>query len=188
MWRRGVRLLDQQLWLFGCDIRRPERNALLEYGFDRVRPPRGADSSSCYSLRGEGFAVQLRGFALCYGEASLGGLCIRRYGFEPLIRDDPEPPEPLWSPDAACALYRPPLGDFETERARALAAGACSWVAAYERWALRSLGLAHRSDSLAAWRMPVCPADGIAAAWESLARELEAGMGGVSTRFNQATH
>ncbi|MCS6839908.1 MAG: hypothetical protein NZ701_03935 [Roseiflexus sp.] len=46
--QRGAELLHLQCWLWGCDIRRPEGNLLLEYGFSRQRPPAGATGSSAY--------------------------------------------------------------------------------------------------------------------------------------------
>jgi hypothetical protein len=48
---RGRTLLHQQCWLWGQDIRRAEGNLLLEYGFERKRPPEGANACSQYSLQ-----------------------------------------------------------------------------------------------------------------------------------------
>lgn len=61
-------LLDQQLWCFGCDIRRTAGNLLLEYGFERKRPPISQKGSSCYSLNWQGKQILLWGFGIfCNG-------------------------------------------------------------------------------------------------------------------------
>ena len=43
-----VDLFSQQIWCWGCDIRRPEGNWLVELGFERMAPP--ANRESCSSV------------------------------------------------------------------------------------------------------------------------------------------
>src|SRR5689334_2275112 len=85
--KRGAALFHQQMWCWGCDIRRPEGNLLLMYGFERERPPEGVHGSSSYFLhtpteRG----IRLWGFGLFFTQQGQGSLFLQRYGFAPRWR------------------------------------------------------------------------------------------------------
>lgn len=73
--RLARELLDQQLWCWGCDIRRPEGNLLLEYGFRAHQPSAEGHSSTCYELsRDVVRTVLLWAFGASYLDAAEAGL------------------------------------------------------------------------------------------------------------------
>lgn len=170
--KHGAALLDQQMWLFGCDIRRPEGNALLEYGFRRIRPPQTESASSRYELHlNEGKTVLLWAFGIYYAEAeSSDGLFLRRYEFSPRLMDSPGP---AWKPEDLPPL-RLPASEAENCRMRALLQNVLRWLADYERWALERLGVPYRAACLAAWpkRVTLTPEE-TPQAWRTLAQACE---------------
>jgi hypothetical protein len=171
--RRGEALLHQQCWLWGCDIRRPEGNALLAYGFKRQRPPADARGSSAYLLAcASDSVVVLWGFGLFYGDPT-DGVFLGRYGFAPAparLRDLARLP---WSPAQiapAAAPARPEAhGDLQTQLVAAL-----RWIAGYESWVLATLGAAYRQHCLAEWPAGPfrIPAERMADEWQILATTL----------------
>ena len=76
--KRGAALLEQQMWCWGQDIRCPEENLLLRYGFTRVRSPEGISGSSASMLpQDDDHTMTLWGFGLFYAQRSIGGIFIR---------------------------------------------------------------------------------------------------------------
>ena len=82
--RFAEQLLGQQLWCWGQDIKSPQGNLLIEFGFQRHRL-RAADSqgSTCYRFDDDQRHIALWGFGLFYGERQLGGLYVGRFDFRP---------------------------------------------------------------------------------------------------------
>lgn len=169
--KRGAALLDQQMWLFGCDIRRAQGNALLEYGFQRIRPPEAERSSSRYELRrSDGRFIFLWAFGIYFSEAESPGLFLRRYEFSPRLMDAPGP---AWKPEDL-PPPRLPVSQAENDQVRALLQNALRWLADYERWALKRLGIPYRAACLAAWpkRVTSSPEE-TPQAWRELAQACE---------------
>lgn len=169
--KRGVALFDQQMWLFGCDIRRTEGNALLEYGFQRIRPPQAERASSRYELSlPDGGRIFLWAFGLYFSETTLEGLFLRRYEFAPRLIDVPGP---AWKPEDL-PPPRLPRGENEIHQALKLLIEALRWLADYERWALERLGIPYRAACLAAWpkRVTSSPEE-TPQAWRELAQACE---------------
>ncbi|MCS6801805.1 MAG: hypothetical protein RMM58_01560 [Chloroflexota bacterium] len=130
-------LVDQQFWCWGQDIRRPEGNLLLAFGFERTRPPAGVLGSSCYRLAGAGREVVLWGWGLLLvGPA--GGVFLPRHGFAPRPALAPLA-APCWSPEGL-----PPLGDAPVPGTGRWFQAAADWIADYEAWVLATVGLAYR--------------------------------------------
>lgn len=169
--KQGTILLDQQMWCFGCDIRRKSGNALLEYGFERERPPDDVKGSSQYYLRLESGAwLVLWAFGLYFGTAPRGGLLLRRYEFSPRLLPDPGQ---AWKSED---LLRPhlPQCESECEQVCALLPSALCWLADYEEWALAHLGVEYRVNCLAAWpKRAVTNPDETPQAWRELAQACE---------------
>lgn len=118
--RYGRVLFNQQLWLWGQDIRRPEGNALLTYGFERIRPPEGLRAGNTYRLvQTDGTRIFLWGFGLVYHRAECGGVFMPRFAFTPHVSPGMEAPENVWSP-AQLGNCRPPQNALQWERARQL--------------------------------------------------------------------
>ena len=80
--KRGKVLLNQQCWLWGQDVRRPEGNLLLERGFERLRPPEEAGGATQYTLfLTNDLRVRLWGFGMYFG--GVQGVYVNRYEFVP---------------------------------------------------------------------------------------------------------
>lgn len=85
-------MFNLQMWCFGCDIRRPEGNLPLSYGFSRHKPPGHTNGSSHY-IRELGTLTKLHllGFAIAIEDAG-SGLLLKRYQRIPrLFRRQPLP-------------------------------------------------------------------------------------------------
>ncbi len=166
-------LFHQQLWCWGRDILHPSGNALLRYGFTRQRPPADGRGSSEYGLQlCPQRRVTLWGFGLLYGDASAGGLFLKRYGFAPRLLELAETPAHIWQTEQLPAL-RAPRSLQDRRCAHLLLKDALRWVADYEKWARQELGLAYRQRCLQDWQKAVAGADEIAGAWENLAQLIE---------------
>ena len=160
--RLGTNLLDQQLWLFGCDIRRDEGNLLLDYGFTRTRASEGVKASSQYQKDN----VFLWGFGIHYAIGAGEGLFLQRYQFRPMLAATPDAD---WHAQAGsrmletsddCQLIRQHLPDL------------LRWMATYEAWILDAVGSSYRQRCLAAWpKRCVTDADEIPVAWQNLAAQ-----------------
>jgi hypothetical protein len=156
-------LLDQQLWFLGHDIRHPEGNALVRFGFDRVRPS-SSGGTTCYRLAAENApseALVVWGFALYRGsiaprsteatrsprgETPAGVLLFRHAASARLVW--PAMRLPLHKPSELPRLEMPrtpveqgQLRDGMIALARALHA--------YERWTVEALGPSHRRRVMA---------------------------------------
>jgi len=174
--RRAETLLDQQFWCWGQDIRHPGGNLLLDYGFDRRRPPAGQRGSSAYTLSpAPGRTLVLWGFGLSYADAGVGALFLPRYGFAPRVGDAAGAPSTAWALEHLPPLHVP-TGRGERERAARVLTALTGWVAAYEEWVAATHGLPYRAHCLVARdercpgarrakRVPVAEA----AAWRDLA-------------------
>lgn len=168
----GVDLLNQQMWLFGCDVRRKQGNLLLDYGFERTRPPEGVKGSSRYARQmPNGDFLVLWGFGL-YLESTCGqGLFLKRYEFSPrlMVR-----PEQAWNL-VGLPQSKPPKCMQECGASRILMQKACQWLAEYETWALKTAGLAYRKINLDGWSLKtVRQPQEIAGAWNELAQGCSA--------------
>ncbi len=164
----GVDLLNQQMWLFGCDVRRKESNLLLDYGFERTRPSEDVKGSSRYALQlPSGDFLVLWGFGL-YLESTCGqGLFLKRYEFSPrlMVR-----PEQAWNL-VGLPQSKPPKCIQECEASRVLMQKACQWLAEYEAWVLETAGLAYRKINLDGWSLKtVRQPQEIAGTWNDLAQ------------------
>jgi hypothetical protein len=167
----GRALLDQQLWCWGRDITRPGGNLLLEYGFERFRPPEDWSGSSRYTYSpAPGEWVTLWGFGVLYGEDALGGLYLRRRSFSPQLLPEARPEQPVWSPGQLTGLRSPTAG--ECTAANRLLHCFCVWNARYESWVQRAAA-GHRRECVAAWSKAVLPAGEMAGGWRELAEFFE---------------
>jgi hypothetical protein len=166
---QGTRLLTQQCWYWGCDVRRPEGNLLLEHGFARTRPPAGAEGSTMYTCAPTpGAQVILWSFGVFYGREGAGGLFLNRFRFEPLLTDRAMLPPAIWQMEQLPALGR--AADADRTRLAALLGDLLRWVIVYERRVIDTQGLIYREACLAQWsrqRLGL-PAAALVPAWEEL--------------------
>lgn len=169
--RLGRDLLEQQMWCFGCDIRRVEGNLLLEYGFTRHRPPEGKQGHSCYIFRPEADCqIGLWGSGLFYGDAQLGGLFLKRYDFQPKLTALPHL-SPSGIAEAKPPAAHKPQTPAEADCAANLASAALRWLSQYEAWVQANVGVSYRQDCIANWPKPkpTVATEAIATTWQSLA-------------------
>jgi hypothetical protein len=168
--RVGSLLLHQQCWCWGCDIRRPEGNLLLQYGFVRLRPPRPDSGSSRYTLRiGDRTKLHLWGFGAAWQEGE-DATFVARYEFQPVMLRKECLAGDIWVRDQLFFHSPEPRRQWKS-----LAHAACfsRFNAGYERWVLRTAGLAYRREVLAQWDHFSVSAEEFAAAWECLADLLD---------------
>jgi hypothetical protein len=171
---RGTRLLTQQCWYWGCDVRRPEGNLLLALGFERTRSPEGVEGSTMYMLEpAPGAQVILWSFGVFLGREGAGGLFLNRFRFEPLLMGHSTLPPEIWQIDQLPALGR--ADDADRARLATLLGDLLHWVIAYEHTVLAVQGLAYREACLAQWSRQKLglPADALVPAWQNLAEEID---------------
>ncbi len=169
--RRAVALFEQQLWCWGRDVARPQGNVFLALGMCRYPPPDPACECTAYTARvaGDG-VVWLWGFGLLYWRPDVGGVFVRRFGFEPLLARLPICP--LHSPDGLAPLVARPTSAGQHATAATAVRAAAGWVAGYEHWIAETYGTAYRETTLAARsRSPAVPAADMARSWEHLAKK-----------------
>lgn len=175
-------LLDQQLWFIGHDIRHAEGNALVRFGFARLRSGEGG-GTTCYCLPLDGSAGQLVcwGFGVYIGpvggdampESALltPGVLIQRHAMTPrLLRD--ALPLPLHKP-SALPVSRSPVSAADWDRVHRALTELAVQLTRYESWARQALGTAHRSRVLAQLprhkRRRFCETTDLAAIWSARA-------------------
>lgn len=168
----GERLLDQQMWCFGCDIRRAEGNLLCAYGFSRLRPPSGASGSNDYRLTTpDGAQVRLWGFGCLWAEAE-ASVFLRRYEFTPRLPAGPVP-DLVWSPTGLPPTPRPRQPEKVRQAAHALAR-LLAWLADYEDWVMARLGPDYRAACVRVWNKPkTVPPEAMHHHWRALAEKAQ---------------
>jgi len=165
-------IIDQQLWYLGRDIGGPCGNALLAYGFERHRPA-GGFGSSAYLLPLRSPSVDEPSVLICWGFGAYVGL---RKGCTPLdqrqadaARQSPAPwsgvffqrfgaspglvrhaVSPTLHQVADLPLRWTPRSDADRECASRTLSTLAHTLAEYERWAIDTLGSAHRTTALRA--------------------------------------
>ncbi len=184
---RGSRLLTQQCWYWGCDVRRPEGNLLLDLGFARTRPPEGVEGSTLYALEpAPGVQLILWSFGVFYGRAGTGGLFLNRFRFEPLLTDQTTLLQEIWQIEQLPNLGR--AGDADRARLAGLLCELLRWVIAYEHTVLAVQGLAYREACLAQWSRQKLglPAHALVPAWQTLAEEIDTSCTSVASETKGA--
>lgn len=142
--QRASRHMQQQCWLWGCDIRHPNGNLLIEYGFARYRPTNPLDGSSLYVYATTTYTVMLWGFGMYVGDAEHGGVFIFRHVFDPVAVRHPD--HSVYTPDAVIKTACPP-----TQIHQGYTVTALTWLMSYEAWVVERMGLAYRQQSIANW-------------------------------------
>lgn len=142
--RRASQHMQQQCWLWGCDIRHNDGNLLLEYGFVRYRPDNPLAGSSLYVHATATHSVMLWGFGLYVGDAQHGGTFIFRHLFDPVAVAHPS--THVFTPDAVIHTACVPTTVHQGYVATAIA-----WIVAYEEWIVGRMGYSYRHDSITNW-------------------------------------
>jgi hypothetical protein len=136
--RRG---LEQQLWLWGQDVRHGG-NLLVRHGFHRFRTGSKTKSSHYRLTLADGATIELHAFVIGIYGADAAGFCFIRGRDAAYLYEGPEPPDPKCFCDT-------PLVWPETESQRAAfhaaAARFLTWAEEYERWIEALVGPAYRA-------------------------------------------
>jgi hypothetical protein len=170
--RTASLLLDQQMWCFGQDIRNPEGNVLLRFGFQRHRHPDSVGSSSVYVLTPyPSSQLVLWGFGLFYGQGTCGGMFLKRYQFNPVWTLHAQLPQVVWEPSEFPEL-QPATTPQERQSIHRLLLGAVRWITGYELWVHETYGPNYRRQCLRQWHKAAVSAEAIAEAWQQLAESL----------------
>lgn len=154
---RADLLLDQQLWFLGQDIRHADGNALTRFGFQRLRAP-GATASAYVLLLEPALGLVCMGFGVYLGPVSfLDETAAPPAGHGVVWRRHTRSPRltrrglllPLRGPNELPETCEGTAG--ESRAALAISVRRLARVfAAYEAWAITTLGPAHRGRALAA--------------------------------------
>jgi hypothetical protein len=173
--RLAARLLAQQFWLFGCDIRRAEGNLLLELGFEKHRPPKGSrvTASRYTQLLPDERAVVLWGFGMYWRDPVLGGLYLSRSAFNPQTRAATALPGDAWDPEHIEGLTLPRTA-LEIDRCRLLLGDVLRWIRDYERAIATLAGTAYRDRAVETWKRPCGPAADLPVQWQAILDAVEA--------------
>jgi hypothetical protein len=140
-------LMDQQLWCWGQDIEHHEGNALLEYGFTRIRPPQGQKACSQYSLNvGGGSMLRVWGYGIAY-LTSTECCYFSRAAFSPALLKS-RLPDAIFSCDELPPL-KYSLNLPEKERCAGYVENVIREIHYYESWLQDRFGPEYREKSLA---------------------------------------
>ncbi len=166
-------LLDQQLWCIGCDIRHPDGNLLVRYGFERVPAPDSAKDCTTYILRPQSESeFVLWGFGIFHGELGYGGIFLKRYTFTPKWTSADRLPEAVWS-TARLPAMQWPKGELQHARTNYVLQRTVSWLADYEDWILQNAGIEHRQECLRRWPKRIVEAERVPQEWRRIATVIE---------------
>jgi|GEM_PF-897102 hypothetical protein len=142
--RRASRHMQQQCWLWGCDVRHNDGNLLLEYGFARYRPDNPLAGSSLYVHTTATHSVMLWGFGMYVGDVEHGGAFIFRHLFDPVAVSHPS--AQIFTPEAVTHAACAPQAIHQHYLLTAL-----SWITAYEDWVIKRMGMSYRHQSIGNW-------------------------------------
>lgn len=167
--RRAEILLDEQMWLFGQDIRHENGNLLIRYGCRRQRDP--ANTTSAYIHEpDEKQQMTLWSFGLLFCDEDRGGMFLPRFSFTP-----------RWMGRWRFAEWNGHLDSISRHRStcdasvlNSLLRQAALWLAGYEDWVLSIAGIDYRRACVERWRKKRCiPVEAIAGAWRELAAHFD---------------
>ena len=161
-------LLHQQLWFFGNDIKIPNKNLLVNYGFKQVRPPKDISGSTNYIYRSGEVTLVLLGFGVFFSQDNDKGIYIGRYNFYPgLIKDEPLN-FPIWDLSHLPEMKFPESVE-EWEYSFRLISEFFEWIASYEQWANWIMGNSYREAYLNDWGQSIVSGNEMSWAWNKVA-------------------
>jgi len=143
-------LIDQQMWCWGCDVRRAEGNLLSLYGANKRPSPNPRYHSAYVFQLAEETIVNLWGWGLWIACPHRGSLFIARSRFKTSYTS-----EVILMPDAwrkrDLPLTELDLNNGDLEHARDLLATALHWIGDYEAWISTQVASDYRERVLANW-------------------------------------
>jgi hypothetical protein len=168
---RGENLLHHQCWAWGADVRYPEGNLLLRYGFERA----ALGEARRYVLKRADRLIVLWPFGLAFSNPSRAeclAIFVGRFSFEPRCIT-PSSAATAWSSDCLEELAS---DEVAVAAELDVTLGAVRWIEAYECWVSRVAGRAYRDRTLLTWdRAALCGGE-LRRGWSNLARDLGAAV------------
>ena len=168
--RQAEPLYTQQMWVLGQDVRYPEGNLLLDYGFQKQRfVPLGQGGSSQYTLILPDATLNLWsfGFTLSYQEHSL---LLKRYTFRPRLLKKALP-QKIWK-----SIQLPPSRvpqQSDAENVSKMLAMCCEFFGQYEAWLQQRMPANYRAQCIQRWpKRAVMNAEQMSPTWLDLAQML----------------
>lgn len=147
MRKRGEALFEQQMWCWGCDVRREAGNLLLAYGMEKRPAPEPRYHSTYHCPLEVGSTLTLWGWGLWVAIRDYGSVFISRSNFRVRYSDAVE-----LRPAAWCEAQLPPFSpESNRNHSTCLLATAFRWIADYERWLADLVEPNYRERTLAAW-------------------------------------
>lgn len=143
----GLAAIERQLWCLGQDIRRPEGNLLIEYGFERNRPGVSVMGSSAYSLDDGSTQLTVWGWGIAIAKEGQGALWIRRNNFEPQWSPIEKMPSTVFRPEDLPRSVAPST-TIEEAGALELFHALCDTLTKYETWISLNTESSYRTDVL----------------------------------------
>jgi hypothetical protein len=144
----GEILLDQQMWCWGCDVRRADGNLLMKYGcVKRPSPDPRYHSAYTFPSALPGGALTLWGWGVWIAAPDHGSLFVSRSRFcaRWLLQVD-------LAPSAWQERDLPPgASQIDLPCAHDLMCAACRWIANYEGWVMDCCNHSYRAQALDAW-------------------------------------
>ncbi|MDZ4769944.1 MAG: hypothetical protein SGJ24_12525 [Chloroflexota bacterium] len=174
--RRGTALIEQQMWCWGCDVRRADGNLLLAYGCQQRPSPEPRYHSAYTVALCAGCALTLWGWGVWIAAQDHGSLFISRGGFRLRWSSHTDLSPQAWQA-RDLPLVSEPNGERQTD-ALHLLREAVTWIAGYERWLADCTAPTYREQVVVAWPqrrqykggVPSCE---LANAWADFAAVLQ---------------
>lgn len=171
----AISLLSQQIWSWGQDIRRKQGNLLVEFGFERVKPPADVEiEDSVYTLRlTKNRTIILRGFGVYYCDINHGAIFLPRYEFIPGYTTNTSLEQPLWTYDELPELYLPDATEWHNYKT--LLTDLVNWIQGYEEKVIQQLGPAYRVTTLSEWdngERKITTPQNVVGAWKKIGRVI----------------
>jgi hypothetical protein len=134
--RNFERLIDLQMWCFGCDIRNTSGNILTEFGFCQTRPPAGTHGSTHYWMACDSmYTLHLWGFGMIITD-NTGALCLKRFERAPKIVEKRFDSAPIFKPHDLPSFHQPRT-KTEREIAQRLLNRLCRELFGYETYLIQ---------------------------------------------------
>jgi hypothetical protein len=148
--KQGAALLDQQMWCWGCDVRRQAGNLLLAYGGERrPSPDPRYHSAYSYGLCAE-CTLTLWGWGVWMAREGRGSLFVSRSQFRVSYTSEVHRYPQAWQADDL-PIIRQPADPAAQTNTRCLLAEALNWIGEYEHWLACHTEPAYRETVIAAW-------------------------------------
>lgn len=172
--QRCEALFDQQMWCWGCDVRREAGNLLLAYGMEKWPSPVPRLRSAYTMPLDAESAITLWGWGVWTAAQGHGSIFISRAHFAVRYRSSAELRPAAWC-EAQLPAFETPISEEQHPHIIHLLGKTFDWIADYERWLQETVGTDYREQATAVWPQRKryrggVPVNEITGAWDRLAR------------------